>query len=288
MQRTLLASLLLCIVSNFLLAQNQRYLYEYKFIPDSTNKAAVITENMFLDTSKEGSLFYSEDVYKSDSIRKVMLEKQIQSQKNSMNMSFNLSDKPKGKVRYKVSKTYPDYNTFLLAQISGDAYQVSDPRNFEWKISPEKEKIGEWQAQKAEADFGGRHWIAWFATEIPLQDGPYKFHGLPGLIVKIADKTGSHQFELKGVKNSYVKYDSENQMRSTKYINIDLAQYKKLIKDYEQDPLKSLRQMMSSGDVKMMGPNGEQMDNATLLKKREVSVRETMKKNNNKIELSYD
>lgn len=33
--------------------------------------------------------------------------------------------------------------------------------------------------QKATCDFAGRKWIAWFTTEIPIQDGPYKFYGLP-------------------------------------------------------------------------------------------------------------
>lgn len=63
-------------------------------------------------------------------------------------------------------------------------------------------KIGEFNTQKAETNFAGRKWIAWFTSDIPFQDGPYKFHGLPGLIVKIESADKTHSMELKGVKNN--------------------------------------------------------------------------------------
>jgi GLPGLI family protein len=41
--------------------------------------------------------------------------------------------------------------------------------------------------QKA-TNFGGRLWIiAWFNLEIPINEGPYKFRGLSGLIFEIGD-----------------------------------------------------------------------------------------------------
>ena len=45
---------------------------------------------------------------------------------------------------------------------------------------------------KAVTEFAGRKWTAWFTEELPFQDGPYKFRGLPGLIVKLEDATQSH------------------------------------------------------------------------------------------------
>lgn len=39
-------------------------------------------------------------------------------------------------------------------------------------------------------------WTAWFTTELPISDGPYKFHGLPGLILKIYDKTNTYSFDI--------------------------------------------------------------------------------------------
>ncbi|WP_312750608.1 hypothetical protein [Epilithonimonas hominis] len=59
------------------IAQNKRFIYEYKFISDSTNVDDVKTEMMFLDTTKDGSKYYSYTVFNSDSIMKVDLEKQL-------------------------------------------------------------------------------------------------------------------------------------------------------------------------------------------------------------------
>ena len=56
---------------------------------------------------------------------------------------------------------------------------------YQLRVYARLEKIGEFETQKAETFIFGRKWTAWFSPEIPIQDGPYKFRGLPGLIVKI-------------------------------------------------------------------------------------------------------
>jgi GLPGLI family protein len=45
--------------SVFMLAQNQRFIYEYKFVTDSTNKNNADQDIMYLDIAKKGSKFYS-------------------------------------------------------------------------------------------------------------------------------------------------------------------------------------------------------------------------------------
>ncbi len=53
--------------------------------------------------------------------------------------------------------------------------------------------------QKATTRYEGRDYVAWFAPKIPISDGPYKFSGLPGLIVEIADTKEYYRFELTGL-----------------------------------------------------------------------------------------
>jgi len=258
-------------------AQNKRFIYEYKFIPDSTNAADVKTEMMFLDTSKEGSKYYSYTVFNSDSAMKVDLEKQLAAT-GSINVR---SDMQKGVIRYSVTKTYPDYKIFLHRKLGMDAYNISDDRKIYWKISSEKQKIGEWNAQKAEADFAGRHWIAWFSPEIPIQDGPYKFSGLPGLIVKMEDKTGLHKMELKGIKNITGQLDIN--VFEAREIAINSKQFQKVLKEYENDPMKGVKQMQMGGATIVM--TGKDSNSSKAVKEQEYRQKNQLRKDNNRIEL---
>ena len=52
----------------------------------------------------------------------------------------------------------------------------------------------------ATADFRGRHWTAWFATDIPISDGPWKLGGLPGLILEAYDKGHQYTFTAVGLE----------------------------------------------------------------------------------------
>lgn len=258
-------------------AQNKRFIYEYRFIPDSTNLEDVKAEMMFLDTNKQGSKYYSYTVFNSDSLMKADLERQLKAT-GSINIK---SDMRKGDVRYFVTKTYPNYKINLHRRLSMDAYNISDDRKINWKISSEKEKIGEWNAQKAEADFAGRHWIAWFSTEIPIQDGPYKFHGLPGLIVKIEDKTGSHKMELRGIKN--ISSELDINVFEAKEIAVNTKQFQKVMKEYESDPTKGIKQLQMGGaNIIMTGKDG---NTSKIAKEQEERLKNQIRKNNNGIEL---
>lgn len=56
-----------------------------------------------------------------------------------------------------------------------------------WTLIKEFKTIGEYKCQKATTTFRGRKYIAWFCVEIPVNFGPWKLNGLPGLILEIED-----------------------------------------------------------------------------------------------------
>ena len=58
----------------------------------------------------------------------------------------------------------------------------------QWSLTGEAEQVGDYQCQKAVTSFGGREWTAWFCPDIPVDGGPYKFRGLPGLSWPIYEK----------------------------------------------------------------------------------------------------
>jgi GLPGLI family protein len=56
-----------------------------------------------------------------------------------------------------------------------------------WKIENKTKKIGNYLATKARGSFRGRDYIVWFTYDIPVPFGPWKLHGLPGLILEAED-----------------------------------------------------------------------------------------------------
>ncbi len=57
-----------------------------------------------------------------------------------------------------------------------------------WKLFPnQKKKIAGFTCYKAEGDFRGRHYVAWYCPDLPYPYGPWKLHGLPGLILEAYD-----------------------------------------------------------------------------------------------------
>ena len=263
----------------FLSAQNQRFMYEYKFVSDSTNRDDVKTELMNLDTTPKGSKFYSYTSYKSDSLMRVDLEKQLKA-----NGSINIkTDQRKGVIRYSIAKNYTNGNIDFRTRIGMDAFRVAEERKMTWKILPDKQKIGNWETQKATTEFAGRKWTAWFCSDIPIQDGPYKFSGLPGLVVKLEDDTHSHLYNLIAIKNLGALEPEIYTFQISKEIPLKSAEYKKLLLEHRKDPAKGLRQIsMDNGVVLNMANSAE---NDKFLKEREKRLKEQIKKDNNLIEI---
>lgn len=295
MKYKLLLFLLAGILAN---AQINRFFYDYKFIPDSNNKEDVKSEMMYLDIDKNGSNYYSRTKFVADSTSRAELEKQIKS--FSGNISVSKRENP-GQVSFKVTKSYPDFKTYLFRSVSSDQYKIREDQKPEWKILSDKQKIGEYNTQKATTSFGGREWVAWFSTDIPFQDGPYKFYGLPGLIVKIEDTTGSHIMTLVGNKKVAQAAASEKEPElpqnirvfgmGGKELEVTEDQFRKAWKDYVNDPAKNMREMMmrntdnSKMTFKVKTSDGKEIsDPNQVFREMEKRTKESLAKNNNPIE----
>lgn len=205
-----------------LLAQNITFVYELRY-KLNLSKADYKNELFYLDTSNKESLFRSEHDKYSDSLiertgyglgHKLLYNHQYYTHKN-------LSEK-------KISK-------IIITPFFGDIYSLTI-EDLVWKISNDKLKISNFNCQKAELIYGGRRWIAWFTQEIPLQDGPYIFNGLPGLIVKISDDKSDYNFELVKIRKNLNKIPYR---KPKKEITWDVLN--KLEKDFYFDPYSEVK-----------------------------------------------
>lgn len=71
-----------------------------------------------------------------------------------------------------------------------------------WKMIPQQDaQIAGYACQKAETTYRGRTWSVWYTTDIPISDGPWKLHGLPGLILKAVDAKDDFRFECIEIEN---------------------------------------------------------------------------------------
>lgn len=283
---------LLLLFSVMLSAQNNRMIYEYHFRPDSTKMDSLKTEWMYLDISEKGSKYYSKNAFESDSIVRESIKKQMASGSRNVQLSRQRSG---GEVSYEIEKVYPSFETFLTTSIDHDWFKVKDERKLQWQVGTEKKKIGEFEAQKATTKFAGRTWTAWFTTEVPVQDGPYKFSGLPGLIVAVEDATGSHKMELKGIKKLTAKAEEdlnlqgkEIPMLRKKPLEVTRDQYQKRLKQYRNDPVQGMREMLSrpNSTVKINIGGKEISDSKEILRVMEENLKQQMAQNNNHIELN--
>jgi GLPGLI family protein len=73
---------------------------------------------------------------------------------------------------------------FRSTFIEDDSLPVID-----WLLQKETRTIGGYVCLRADGDAYGRRWVAWYTPQIPTGGGPWRLHGLPGLILAAEDTT---------------------------------------------------------------------------------------------------
>lgn len=266
------------------MAQTSRFVYQVTMKSDSTDKANATIETARLDISPEKSLFYGEGRIKRDSVMQRMRE--------TRNFDRNAMQNLRSSIDYIVEKDLIKNITYFKTRLGRDQYTYEEDRKMDWKILPETVKIGEYEAQKAETTFAGRKWYAWFTQDIPFQDGPYKFKGLPGLIIKVEDAKGDYSFDLQQSKKitEFPNFDN----RGGNPIKVKRADFEKQEKLYRKDPVSFVTNSFSQGGApappqSMGGGNrgggGFRVD-SDFRKQMEDRLKEEVAKNNNPIEVS--
>lgn len=186
--------IVLVFVAQIAFAQTTRFIYQVSMKPDSTDQNNIKTEMAFLDATPEKSIFYGEKRLKRDSLLTKMRETRGGSFDRTQMQNL------RSNIDFTIEKDFKTGTKTYNSRIGRDQYSYDEDRPMEWKILAETATIGDYKTQKAETQFAGRTWYAWFATDVPIQDGPYKFAGLPGLIVKAEDAKGDYSFDLKETK----------------------------------------------------------------------------------------
>jgi GLPGLI family protein len=111
--------------------------------------------------------------------------------------------------------------------------------SFIWKITGETKKVGSFIVNKATTSFRGRNYSAWFTTEIPIGIGPWKFNGLPGLILEIKDDELGVQFLFSSIT---IPYEVDKKIiKPNEGEKISVTEYAKYQGNFAKELIKSLK-----------------------------------------------
>ena len=77
-------------------------------------------------------------------------------------------------------------------------YEEIPPR-LDWKLVNETKDVLGYPCRKATVTYRGRYYTAWYTNKLALNDGPYIFKGLPGLILEIEDADQYIHFKAIGI-----------------------------------------------------------------------------------------
>lgn len=260
------------ILSGFLSkAQTHRFIYDVEYKKDSTQNTT-LKENYHLDIESKTVKYYPRDFFIGDSL----VTNNLQIAKGT---KFNTSHIIAHQIG---SADYDYYDVLENVVLKLPSKNIQD-----WKLTDEKKKVKDLNLQKATTSWGGRNWVAWFTADIPFQEGPYKFHGLPGLIVELFDDKNDYKFEL--VKTQKITTPKSNiyidhMLKSS--VAVDDKKYRDAKLKYYDSPINYLRnvtQQTRSNDEFYLN-DGTKVGQAN---SREVNERlkESIRKYNNPIEL---
>ncbi len=251
-------------------AQTHRFVYDVVYRPDSAS-TEIRKANYYLDINPDQTFYYERPFFVSDSIEKA-----------SGLRTFS------GKANDLMSKKIKTREYTLYSIQSFDIYQLKDEPKISWKIEKETKKTSSLQLQEATAKFGGRNWIAWFSKDIPFQEGPYKFYGLPGLIVEIYDDNENYHFSLNKSENfTETQFISFYKNAKARGVEIPYSKYQSMLLSYYHDPIK----FINSGQIEINEDNKLALEDGRIIYKPEelrqyaTEEQQRIKKYNNPIEL---
>jgi GLPGLI family protein len=150
-------------------------------------------------------------------------------------------------------------NTFISKEkILFEEFVTIDSLNvFNWDLdnSVVKNILG-FNCNKASLNYRGRKYIAYYTIEIPSRNGPFKFHGLPGLILEIrAVDEESIDFKITAV--SFKVVDDEKKLNIyNPFSNTDkIYSWEEYLKVYKQK-YEEYKSYNSGNDVNINLPKG--------------------------------
>ena len=242
--------LLFLLTQPLLFAQNLTGIVIYdQFLLSDTISSLLLKQSatLLFDISKSNSIYFTRRKQKNE------IENNPVTRREDGSILFvrqkNLDEI--GEIYYKSQKNkeliYRDFIGFKPFIVTDMYPQII------WEISASKKNILGFECQKAEGDFRGRHYTAWFTNKIPISDGPWKLCGLPGLILEASDTKKQVRFELQSIE-----FPKNFEERIVVPIDGDAINFNDYFKSFNENVDKTIKKFIANTeDMKGVSTNGK-------------------------------
>ncbi len=228
--------------------------YSVTFVPDVTKPEKTEADEMLLLVGKSASQFFSYVRFQTDSLIRTLPPEQV---------IEVLKTQKRGKFSYDIFKNYPTGKLTTTDRIAMTNYKYEEPyEKPEWEVLPDTMNILGYACQKATCTFRGRDYVAWFTMQIPVSNGPWKFSGLPGLILNVADTENQYVFECSGIETPKEKVVIG--MKKENYAKVSKEDYNKVYERFRKDPLGFMSTAAPNVKITMTNPDGTPAKNQTM------------------------
>lgn len=173
--------------------------YDYAYRLDRKDTFDVRKEPMLLQVGDSHLRFVSAHLYTADTIQDNAYNRGVESYFDVM------------RARSRALRS-AQFEEQLLCDLAGQEVRVIVPIVIDQWIYTEDLPSQSWQlvegdstilgysCHKAKTSFRGRNYTAYYTPELPLPYGPWKFGGLPGLILCVGDDNGEHVYTAVGLE----------------------------------------------------------------------------------------
>ncbi len=174
---------------------------DYQFIhhSDTSNRDKVHKEVLRLIFSTKLSKYFSQSKFEYDNIMAINLPKQAAAGRSLFKINLG---KFATNTTEEFYNEYENANIFTYRKFLQQGYLITDTTKIRWQILNDTGIVIGYPCQKAITHFKGRDYIVWFTSKLAYPVGPWKLHGLPGVILKAVDTKNDVYFEALSISSS--------------------------------------------------------------------------------------
>lgn len=234
--------------SETLATETMEFVYDYRCCVDTTGRLEdnISSDNMLLQIGPGGMSKFS-------SYRNLTVDSILMRSSREQIVDAAIEGKLSTGEFMTIYKNHPSGRLTHTEKICEDWFRYDEEMPaLDWELTNSVTTVLGYECRSAVCSFRGRRWTVFYAEDIPIADGPWKLHGLPGLIMKASDEKGHYTFECIGIKS---KADRPITIYKVPFNDVSRRDYYDTRHRYEVNPY-AYFEATTGGSVTVTDENG--------------------------------